>query len=553
MIKNAMILCAGLLTTFETAAQEQQKNDSTLNRTVVVENQYNPEVMDAFKVNVLPKIEEPQVAKRNIDYAMNAMPMLQWEAEPMVAFTDSQKQSKAYRGYVRAAYGNRNNTDVKGSYLWNLSAKDLLGVSASLYGMYGNIPLPESTNDWKSRFYRTDAALHYQHQFRNVTFLLGGDVASQTFNYMPSEAESRSSQQPTDHQRYTMGEGFMGVASHNKDQVIQFGLQSGFQRFNRKYNAHGLESGSENIVHTTGFIGTSIDEHQTVTIGLTMDNVFYDNTLKDYTLVQLNPYYKLQNENLSLHAGVHVDIQTANGSGFKVAPDVKLNYSFADTYVIYLHALGGSNLNDFRHLNQLTPYWAQTNQLATSHTLLDAKVGLKGSPINGFGFGLYGGYRITKNELFALPGAPETGENLIYTFLQQDKAKVGYGGASLSYAYRDWIDFTLEGTYYKWNTESKNEYLLALKPQFAVNFSARGKVFNGLHLTLNYNYEGRNDVATYGRAKAVNDLSVGAEYSLFNRMIVFARLDNLLNKEYIATNGYPVQGFYALGGVSFRF
>ena len=45
------------------AAQEQAK-DSTLNRTVVVENQYNPEVMDAFKVNILPKVEEPAVAKQ---------------------------------------------------------------------------------------------------------------------------------------------------------------------------------------------------------------------------------------------------------------------------------------------------------------------------------------------------------------------------------------------------------------------------------------------------------------------------------------------------------
>lgn len=31
----------------------QQTKDSTLSRTVIVENQYNPEVMDAFKVNVL--------------------------------------------------------------------------------------------------------------------------------------------------------------------------------------------------------------------------------------------------------------------------------------------------------------------------------------------------------------------------------------------------------------------------------------------------------------------------------------------------------------------
>ena len=36
------------------AAYAQQ--DSTLNRTVVVENEYNPHIMDASKINVLPKV-----------------------------------------------------------------------------------------------------------------------------------------------------------------------------------------------------------------------------------------------------------------------------------------------------------------------------------------------------------------------------------------------------------------------------------------------------------------------------------------------------------------
>ena len=37
-------------------AYAQEQADTTLNRTVVVENQYNPEVMDAFKINVLPEV-----------------------------------------------------------------------------------------------------------------------------------------------------------------------------------------------------------------------------------------------------------------------------------------------------------------------------------------------------------------------------------------------------------------------------------------------------------------------------------------------------------------
>ena len=556
MIRKAMILCTGMLATLEATAQEQGK-DSTLNRTVVVENQYNPEVMDAFKINVLPKIEEPQVAKQHIDYATQANPIGAWNAEPMPAFTYNRKQDKTYRGYIRAAYGNRNNTDLKGSYLWDITSKDILSVDASFYGMYGNIPHLNSNNDWKSRFYRTDASLDYKHQFRNVTLNLGGSFASQVFNYMPSEEERPDHIVPTDRQHYTLGEGYVGVSSHNKELPVQFGFQTGLRGFSRNYDLYkmgeGQESGSETIIHTQGFLNGNINETQQVGIGMEMDNLIHDVTLKDYTLLQVNPYYTLQNENLRLRAGAHIDLQTANGSGLKVAPDVKFAYTFADTYVIYLHALGGSRLNNFRRLNELSPYWAQTGQLLTSYTPVDASIGIKGSPVSGLGFHLYGGYRITKNELFALPGTPDGGSNYMYTFLLQDKAKVGYGGASLSYAYRDWVDFTLEGTYYNWETGSKEDILLSLKPQFTIGFAARGKVFEDLHLTLDYKYEGRNEVKGFGKVKAVNNLSVGAEYALFNRMMVFARLNNLLNKAYVAENGYPVQGFHAMGGLSFRF
>ena len=35
-----------------------------MNRTVVVEQEYNPDIMDASKVNVLPKVEEPTVSRK---------------------------------------------------------------------------------------------------------------------------------------------------------------------------------------------------------------------------------------------------------------------------------------------------------------------------------------------------------------------------------------------------------------------------------------------------------------------------------------------------------
>lgn len=289
----------------------------------------------------------------------------------------------------------------------------------------------------------------------------------------------------------------------------------------------------------------NINNEQQVGIGLEMDNLIHDVSQQDYTLVQLNPYYTLQNEALRLRLGAHVDFQTANVGGVKAAPDVKLEYTFADSYVVYVNLLGGSRLNDFRRLNDFSPYWVVAQQMRTSYTPLDAKLGLKASPVTGLGFELYGGYRITKNELFAVPGGFKTDkQNVFYTGIWQDKGKVGYGGASVSYAYRDWVDFSLGGTYYNWTVTEGNEGLLQLKPQVKVDFGIRAKVWRDCHALLSYNYERRQKMGELGRVDDVNNLSVGAEYALLNRFNVFARLNNLLNKAYATEAGYPMEGFH---------
>ena len=67
------------------------QQDSTLNRTVVVENEYNPNIMDASKINVLPKVEEPAVMKKGIEYATALRPVLAW----LVLFDDGRRRRVA--------------------------------------------------------------------------------------------------------------------------------------------------------------------------------------------------------------------------------------------------------------------------------------------------------------------------------------------------------------------------------------------------------------------------------------------------------------------------
>ena len=56
---NNYILLGIAFTALPVSIQAQtQPKDTTVNRTVIVEQQYNPDIMDAAKVNVLPKVED---------------------------------------------------------------------------------------------------------------------------------------------------------------------------------------------------------------------------------------------------------------------------------------------------------------------------------------------------------------------------------------------------------------------------------------------------------------------------------------------------------------
>ncbi len=531
-----------------------QTTDSISNRTVIVENQYNPEVMDAFKVNMLPKVEEPAASKEDIEYAIVPHFFNAWQFTPMQPMAVSEKEKETARGFFRAAYGNRNNADAMLSYLWDISQQNRLQVSGAFYGLLGDIPSWNSDMDkWKSRFYSTNVSVDYRHSFHKVSLSVGGSFVSQVFNYMPTETEEGAYVSTSGHQRFTTGEGYVGITSVKDAFPVEFTFRTGLRNFGIKHDVPGLGNGSENVIHTQGGISGTISEGQQVGIGIGLDNVIYDAILQDYTLMKLNPYYLLMNGCVQLRIGVNADWQFSNGGGGKISPDVKFDCLWGDAFRFYIHVTGGTMLNDWYHLNDVSPYWIQVDQINVSYIPLDAKAGLKWSLLAGLGFQLSGGYRITENDLFLIPNSKEEGFPYGYSLLSQEKSKVGYGGFRMDYSYKDYFDVSVDAAYSHWNVANNVGYLLSLKPEFALNASVRARVYAGLWAGATYGYENRMSVDGVEQMDAVNNLSLVADYTFFDRIDVSLHVRNVLNKYYIAPNGYPVQGFYAMGGVGIRF
>ena len=552
MKKKIVIASMGMCAFLATYAQQQ---DTTLVRTVVVENQYNPTVMDASKINVLPKVEEPTVPKAHIDYANSVRPVASWANQSMNPIVRDWTPDAAYRGYLRAGYGNNGNVDARLGYLWDISKKDRLNVEASLDGWNGDVT-DRNGEDWTSRLYNTRLGLDYRHAFKKMDLMLGGAYRSQVFNYMNPQYYygdlSRSVENPSRRQHQTMANAHLGLASTGEDMSIQFVGEVGMNLFKQKYPTN-IAEGSENNFYLKGDVWKPFNDQR---FGLAWDFNTYSYSMDDMkgtTSLELNPYYGYENDDWRIRLGAHVDWWSGIDDEVNFSPDVNVEYIFSDSYVLYAKAGGGRENKSLMELTEFTPYWTLSHPyILPTYMSLDAAIGLKASPINGLWFNLTGGYQIRENDLFwkLVDGSAS------YLGFEQGKSKVAYGSAELKYDYKDLFDLGLKATYYHWKgdkMEGLDQYaegrLLALKPEMELNAEVGFKPVQALRINAGYEYVKRAEEIY----DPISNLYVGADYALMKNLSIFAKANNLLNKEYVRADAYPAQKLNFLAGLSLQF
>ena len=544
MKRIAMIAGLGMMTL--TAAYAQQ-NNTELERTVVVENQYNPTVMDASKINVLPKVEEPSVPKSNIDYVTSLRPVTAWNYQTMSLMPREQMADMIYRGWLRAGYGTYGNVDVKAGYEGYVSPKDRLGVAASLDGWNGKLA-GLNEEDWTSRLYDTRLGVDYRHSFRKMDLALGGYYRSQVFNYLyPFLADA-----PAGKQHQTMANAHVGLASTDSNMPVSFTGEIGMNYFKQKYPA-GVEAGSESDFYVKGDV---LAPFMGQYFGLAFDlNAcsYAMGEMKNSTSLEMNPYYRFEYGDWRIRVGAHLDWWSGAESRMNFSPDLNAELTFLDSYVLYAKAGGGRENKSLMELTDVTPYWMLAQSyLIPTYVSLDAQLGLKASPANGWWFNLAGGYQVRKDDLF-FGMANEKG--LMAAFAQAD-SKVAFGSAELKYDYKDLFDCALKATYYHWDLsqpkaqdEQTKQVPLALKPELEVNAEVGMKPMAGLRVNVGYEYVKRCE----GLYAPVSNLYVGADYALLKNLSVFGQVHNLMNKEYVRADAYPAQKMNAMVGLSLRF
>lgn len=523
------------------AQAQSAANDSTLNRTVVVEQEYNPDIRDAAKINVLPKVEAPAASGKTVEYDATLSPAKDIPTSVMPAYMGKEKAARTKPGYVRLGYGNYGNLDVRANYLFALSARDRLNLTVRMDGMDGKLDVPGEQEKWRSYFYRTHAGVDYAHAFSKVTLNVAGHFGLSNFNYRPGQADSK--------QKLLSGDVHLGVKSTDEGLPVQFRAETNLMWYERQHEI-GMDNARETLVHTEAEATGSLSDGQAVGIALAMDNVFYGNeAFEDYTALGLNPYYRLKNESWSLRMGAHVDLALGYGKAFRVSPDVEADYTFAESYQIYAQAKGGKLRNDFRRLESLSPYGQVTTQPDATYEQVNAALGFKASPLPGLWFNLYGGYQSLKNDL--LQTAEVYPSALLLTTAHTQNV---YAGAELRYDYKQVFAFIASGIYRHWSIDEEDtqKHLLRFKPSLEADVRMEARPATAVTAYLGYRHIAREKVDG-ARVDAASNLYVGGSYEFLQSLSVYVRVNNLLNKDYQYAAGYPTEGLNLVAGISVRF
>lgn len=572
-------------------AEEDKEKGNTLSRELTVEKEFVPMVRDASKINVLPAIEAPRIKKTNIrysDWAMPVQPASQLTVLPAVG-TDASYPFSTKKGYVDFGIGNYWNINGDAGYHILDTEKDRLSIWLQHNSANGNVHYIDRGGKNKLKQNDNRVNLAFRHDFSKLALFLDLKYRYNQFNYYghsaltPEESGLFDEGTQADFNKDQAAQQLSiraGVAANSKDEVY-YNVSLGFDRYANKLGfLYGMNGGAENNVHASLEMASRMSAEYRIGLRAQLESLFYEKMdMKNYAMVSLNPYFNIGLDQFDLRLGLNADLTFNQGATLRMAPDVRMDWQFAESFFFYLGGKGGKVLNTFGNLVDETIYFNPSMRPVDSYMPFDASLGFRSNYFNGFWFDFYTGYKMIKDDALGMSYGfgtydPVAGGMLLsrsaVSYFSAD-TKDFYAGLNLKYSYNKLLDLGLRLQYNSWEGESVREIVtgrpkveinfdgtIHFTPQFSldVNYylAADRKCLSGVHLEgASANSTSILDGVAPGKLKNINALNLRANYQLTDFFNVYVKANNVLAQKYDFWYGMPSQRFSIMGGIGFKF
>ena len=553
------------------------------NNVVEVENSYRPTVKDADKLDVLPQVERKQTSHYDVDYDVTMLTTDKYAPQPLFSVRADQIVTGVPRDFLTFNVGNRGIFNARGTFGLKLSDADRMDLDLSLRRHSSNVEDPLKTTEkgeWLSNVLTLKGALDYEHRLSPLSSILfNGGAEYQTLYYGPFAYLAPQVNHPVvsenevdKKQKNTLANLGVRLTPYDFGRLI-LGGHVGFTMFDQSFISNDIASPlSNHEMQAMAGMDASVKLAETQTLGIGIDaqssSYGYEGFANNNSFT-LRPHYDARTGRCLLTVGALFYRTWGLTHEWKVAPDLQLKVHASPKVDISASLSGGEVRNDYRHFQDMTPYWHVTSfvdpyagcknvndgQLVNQFDQLRAKAAVEWNPTNRIFLSLGGGYEASADraEMFA--------DGRLFT---ADGSHAHFD-AEFKYYGNEWFRLNAKLQCNSWSTDAEGilgDNATAWRPVIDLRADTRLRIVRNLYFGADLLmqtfekgsklYYERPDIADVGCSLAFK-MPFDKERLDGGALSVYARIDNVLNQKYDLYNMYRCFGSSILIGTALTF
>lgn len=589
-MKKHIVLLAILAISIANAQEKKvpEKAKDTIIKTEVVNvvTSYVPKITDAFKIKQKPIIKHTkETQKKELEYQIFSVPVASTfiPKSGTMKKVDLGKRERLYPNYLSLGFGNKITPFLEAYVRRNESYNSEFGAHVKFLLSVD----PVENTKLSSTYYNANLNLFYAQQERYFNWKAGLNAERNKNNWygLPTNIAFTNAT----------------ISAIEEEQAYNSFKIFGNINFDDSYleEANGSINYFSDVLSSSEFL---IDADATFKFPLDnfhrqLNDLYIKTTLsylggkfeKSYSnqnelkhsffTIGLQPTYKFNVQDLAIKLGAKtyfsLDLEN-KANNFFIYPDIEISYPIIKDFAnVFVGASGDLETNTYQSLADKNPFISPTQSVFQTNKKYNAFAGIRGKLDAQFSYNFKASYSdIENNTFFALNQSKSDGTNTAGT---NAFSLLGYEyGNSFNTEYDDiklvsifgeaafngiknltvginaqFNLYTLTNQQEPWNTPNiKGELFGTYKTNkwFAgANFffvgERKGKLYNAL------------PAQTYTRIslKSYFDVNFNGGYHFNDSFSAFLNLNNVLNNNYQRFTNFNVQGFQAMGGLTWKF
>lgn len=532
--------------------------DDKLSKEVQVVRPYEPSISDAFKINLMPRIEDTIKVDPKFTYTLALRPVTtEFPVSPIpAAKMVSEPLLPVYNGFVKFGFGNYS-SPLAELYYANERSKDFsYGAWLKHHSSFGSLSLANK-DVVDAPFSKTQFSAFGKYIFSNSVLAAnaGFDLNSYRFFAHDTSLANLAIPIPTvdkqKQQRFDMGISYYSTYSDSAH--INYRASSGFRNFS---DMHGNVQNSFNLKADLNKYFKKEIVGGTIELVHHMRNESLDSA--NNTIFRFAPWVGAFDKQWRVKAGVNIVID-ANARETKghFYPIASASYNIVSNYVIpYFEFSGYLKENDYASVMAENPWVRKGIDIwNTSHNLVISG-GVKGNLSSKAAYNLGASFSIIDSMYFFVNIPDATNSFLLGQFdvvYDNIQRKRFFGELTLAPTNSILVYLKAEYNLYDLSNIQKAWHLPSFIGQIGASYNIKNKIVLKANTYLESERFAKglnNKVITLN---GITDINLGIEYRYNRKIGAFLDINNILAKRHQYWYLYPTQRFNMKLGFNFAF